>query len=318
MSPAPEDPALEGPADGGPAGGVRAGGVRAGGVRHGITILPERPWQEAAPLWAAAEEMGFSHAWTYDHLVWADLPDSPWFAAVPTLAAAAGVTSTIGLGTFVSSPNYRHPYTFARDVLTLDDVSGGRFLCGLGAGGDLDAGILGEDHTLGERVDRFHEFVPLLERLLREDRVDHVGAWYTTREARTLPGPIRHRVPLLVAANGPRSIRLAATVGDGWMTYGGQGDTLDEWFSHVGELVARFDDALAAAGRGPADRYLSLDSSPRFSLESVELYAELAGRAAELGFTDVVTHWPRPDGPYAGDVGVLEAVAAEVLIHPGP
>ncbi len=93
--------------------------------------------------------MGFSHAWTYDHLVWADLPDSPWFAAVPTLAAAAGVTSTIGLGTFVSSPNYRHPYTFARDVLTLDDVSGGRFLCGLGAGGDLDAGILGEDHTLG-------------------------------------------------------------------------------------------------------------------------------------------------------------------------
>ena len=111
-------------------------------------------------------------------------------AAVPTLAAAAGVTSTIVLGTFVSSPNYRHPYTFARDVLTLDDLSGGRFLCGLGTGGDLDARILGEDRTLKERVDRFHEFVPLLDRLLREDRVDHEGAWFTSRGARTLPGPV--------------------------------------------------------------------------------------------------------------------------------
>jgi alkanesulfonate monooxygenase SsuD/methylene tetrahydromethanopterin reductase-like flavin-dependent oxidoreductase (luciferase family) len=193
VSSARGDPAVEGRADVVLADDGRVGGVRAGGVRHGITILPERPWRDAAPLWAAAEEMGFSHAWTYDHLVWADLPDSPWFAAVPTLAAAAGVTSTIGLGTFVSSPNYRHPYTFTRDVLTLDDVSGGRFLCGLGAGGDLDAGILGEDHTLRERVDRFHEFVPLLDRLLREDRVDHVGAWYTARRARTLPGPVRDR-----------------------------------------------------------------------------------------------------------------------------
>ena len=284
-----------------------------GALRHGVTILPEMPWREAAPLWTAAEELGFSHAWTYDHLVWSGLPDSPWFAAVPTLAAAAGVTSTIGLGTFVSSPNYRHPYTFARDVLTLDDLTGGRFLCGLGTGGDLDARILGEDRTLKQRVDRFHEFVPLLDRLLREDHVDHDGDVYTSRDARTLPGPVRDRVPLLVAANGPRSVRLAATFGDGWITYGGQGDTLDDWFHHVGALVGRFDDALDAAGRGPVDRYLSLDSSPHFSLESAELYAEMAGRAAELGFTDVVTHWPRPDGPYAGELAVLEAVAADVV-----
>jgi alkanesulfonate monooxygenase SsuD/methylene tetrahydromethanopterin reductase-like flavin-dependent oxidoreductase (luciferase family) len=289
-----------------------------GELRHGITILPEHPWQVAAPMWSAAEELGFAHAWTYDHLVWGGLPDSPWFAAVPTLAAAAGVTSTIGLGTFVSSPNYRHPYTFARDVLTLDDLSGGRFLCGLGAGGDLDARILGEDRALKDRVDRFHEFVPLLDRLLQEDRVDHVGAWYTAREARTLPGPVRHRVPLLVAANGPRSIRLAATHGDGWITYGGKGDTLDDWFSHVRELTERFDEALETSGRGPLDRFLSLDSSPRFSLESVGLYDEMAGRAGELGFTDVVTHWPRPEGPYAGDVAVLEAVAAEVVRRQSP
>jgi hypothetical protein len=77
--------------------------------------------------------------------------------------------------------------------------------------------------------------------------------------------------------------------------------------------VGRFDDALASAGRGPVDRYLSLDSSPRFSLESVDLYADMTGRAAELGFTDVVTHWPRQEGPYAGDLAVLEAVAADVV-----
>jgi alkanesulfonate monooxygenase SsuD/methylene tetrahydromethanopterin reductase-like flavin-dependent oxidoreductase (luciferase family) len=282
-------------------------------MRHGITILPEHTWREAAPLWVAAEQMGFAHAWTYDHLVWGGLPDSPWFAAVPTLAAAAGVTSTIGLGTFVASPNYRHPYTFARDVLTLDDLSGGRFLCGLGTGGDLDSRILGEERPLKDRVDRFHEFVPLLDRLLREDQVSHDGRAYTTRDARTLPGPVRHRVPLLVAANGPRSIRLAAEHGDGWITYGGAGDTVEEWFEHVAGLVARFDEAVAAAGRGPLDRLLSLDSSPRFSLESVDLYTEMAGRAAELGFTDVVTHWPRPEGPYAGDEAVLEAVAAAVV-----
>ena len=282
-------------------------------LRHGVTILPELPWREAAPLWSAAEDLGFDHAWTYDHLVWGGLPDSPWFAAVPTLAAAAGVTSTIGLGTFVSSPNYRHPYTFLRDVLTLDDLTGGRFLCGLGTGGDLDARILGEERTLKERVDRFHEFVPLLDRLLREDRVDHVGPAYRTHDARTLPGPVRHRVPLIIAANGPRTVRLPATLGDGWITYGGRGDTLDTWFEHVGDLVHRFEEALATAGRDGVDRYLSLDSSPRFSLESAELYAEMAGRAAELGFTDVVTHWPRADGPYAGDVAVLESVAATVL-----
>ncbi len=286
-------------------------------LRHGVVILPEDPWREAAGRWRAAEQLGFDDAWTYDHLVWSGLPDSSWFAAVPTLAAAAGVTSTIGLGTFVSSPNYRHPYTFARDVLTLDDLTGGRFLCGVGTGGDLDARLLGADHTLRERVARFHEFVTLLDRLLREDHVDHEGTWYRTRDARTLPGPVRHRVPLLVAANGPRSIRLAASHGDGWVTYGAGGETLDAWFDGVGELARRYAQACADAGRDPGRTILSLDASPHFSLGSAALYAEMTGRAADLGFTDVVTHWPRPDGPYAGDEAVLEQVAAHVL-SPGP
>ena len=94
-------------------------------------------------MWRRAQELGFDHAWTYDHLVWGGLPDAPWFGTVPTLTAAAMVTSTIRLGTFVTSPNYRHPVTFMRDLLALDDISGGRLVCGIGAGGDIDSAILG-------------------------------------------------------------------------------------------------------------------------------------------------------------------------------
>ncbi len=289
-------------------------------MRHGLTILPEHSWRDAAPRWRAAEDMGFDHAWTYDHLVWSGLPDQPWFAAVPTLAAAATQTERIALGTFVSSPNYRHPYVFARDVLTLHDITGGRFICGLGTGGSLDAGILGETLSVRERVDRFTEFVRLLDRLLREDHVEHSGQWYRTADARTLPGPVRGavagHVPLVVAANGPRALRLAAAYGDGWVTTGCGGEDLDTWFRGVAALAARLGDALAQAGRADGfTRYLSLDASPRFALESASLYAEMAGRAGELGFTDVITHWPRPEGPYAGDVRVLEAVA-ETLRRP--
>jgi alkanesulfonate monooxygenase SsuD/methylene tetrahydromethanopterin reductase-like flavin-dependent oxidoreductase (luciferase family) len=286
---------------------------RAHGIRHGIVVVPELRWREASPRWSAAEQLGFDHAWTYDHLVWGGLPDSPVFAFAPTLALASTVTSTIGLGVFVASPNFRHPYVLARDAITLDDASGGRFLLGVGAGGDLDSGILGESRPLKERVDRFHEFTGLLDRLLRDDHVDHDGEFYATRDARTLPEPVRDRVPLVVAGNGPRSVALAARLGDAWATYGGKGDTVEAWFEHVAGLVTRFDDECARHDRGPLDRYLLLDASPRYALESVDLYAEMSGRAAELGFTDVVTHWPRPDGPYAGDVAVLEAVASTVL-----
>jgi alkanesulfonate monooxygenase SsuD/methylene tetrahydromethanopterin reductase-like flavin-dependent oxidoreductase (luciferase family) len=284
-------------------------------MRFGITILPEHHWVDAAPLWRGAEELGFDHAWTYDHLVWAGLPDAPWFGTTPTLTAAAMVTERIRLGTLVSSPNYRHPVTFLRDLLAVDDISGGRLICGLGTGGDLDSRLLGEEQSVRERVDRFHEFTELLDRLLREDHVDHEGEHYRAVDARTLPGPVqRPRIPFVIAANGPRSLRLAARHGQGWVTTGGGAETLEEWWTSVGRLSERFDDALAAEGREPGgcDRYLLLDSSPVFSLASADLFEEMTGRAAGLGFTDVITHWPRAEGVYAGDVRVLEDVASRL------
>jgi alkanesulfonate monooxygenase SsuD/methylene tetrahydromethanopterin reductase-like flavin-dependent oxidoreductase (luciferase family) len=283
-------------------------------MRFGITILPEHRWREAAPRWRRAEELGFDHAWTYDHLVWAGLPDSPWFGALPTLTAAATVTTRIQLGTFVSSPNYRHPYLFFRELMTVDDISGGRLLCGLGTGGDLDAGILGDDLALKERVDRFHEFVEVLGRLFREDHVDHAGAHYETRDARTLPGSLqRPRPPFVVAANGPRALGLAAAYGQGWVTYGRGGDTIEGWWAGIAELTGALNEAEARSTRAePLRRYLSLDGSPRFSLESSALFEDMVGRATGLGFTDVVTHWPRDEGPYAGSESVLDDVASRL------
>jgi len=294
-------------------------------MRFGLTILPEHRWADAAPMWRAAEDLGFDHAWTYDHLVWGGLQESPWFGTIPTLTAAAMVTSTIRLGTFVASPNYRHPVSFMRDLLALDDISRGRFICGIGAGGDIDNSILGEPAlTPRERFERLSEFTELLDRLLTQDHVCHVGAHFSAVDARTLPGPVQQpRIPFVMAANGPRSLRLAAQYGAGWVTTGPNVEFLDQWWAGLAELGTRLDEALATAGREPATvaRYLSLDSSPQFALDSVGTFEEMVGHAGQLGFTDVITHWPRPDGPYAGDVSVLENVASQVIsqfqsLHP--
>jgi alkanesulfonate monooxygenase SsuD/methylene tetrahydromethanopterin reductase-like flavin-dependent oxidoreductase (luciferase family) len=292
-------------------------------MRFGLTILPEHRWLDAAPMWRRAEELGFDHAWTYDHLVWAGLPDSPWYGTVPTLTAAAMVTSTIRLGTFVTSPNYRHPVSFMRDLLALDDISDGRMTCGIGAGGDLDNALLGGPFlTPGQRFDRLTEFTGLLDRLLTQDHVSHRGTYFSAVDARTGPGPLQQpRIPFVMAANGPRSLRLAVEYGAGWVTTGPNVDTMDQWWAALAELGGELDEALAAAGRDPAtlDRHLNLDSSPQFALASVGAFEEMAGRSAELGFTDVITHWPRPDGPYAGDVSVLESVASQVIpVYRGP
>ncbi|MGO4663329.1 LLM class flavin-dependent oxidoreductase [Terrabacter sp. 2TAF16] len=289
-------------------------------MRFGLAILPEHPWSEAEPMWRAAEQMGFDHAWTFDHVTWGGLPESPWFAAVPTLAAAAAVTERIGLGTFVSSPNNHHPVQFMREVLALDDISRGRFLLGIGTGGDLDSRIMGEDLALRDRVARFTEFTDLLDRLLRDDHVTVDGRYYAARDVRTLPGPVRggdtgNRVPLVIAANGPKSIGLAVERGDGWMTYGGTADTDDEWWELVAGHSRRVDTALEVAGRDAAGfgRYLNLDSAPTFSLSSAAAFEDAVGRAAALGFTDVITHWPRTTEPFHTTREVLDEVVADVI-----
>jgi alkanesulfonate monooxygenase SsuD/methylene tetrahydromethanopterin reductase-like flavin-dependent oxidoreductase (luciferase family) len=280
-------------------------------MRVGICILPELPWNQARERWRRAEEYRFSHAWTYDHLAWRDLADGPWFDAVATLTAAATVTSTIRLGPLVTSPNFRHPVHFAREVTALDDVSGGRLTLGIGAGAaapSFDALVLGRPPLRPRaRADRFAEFVELLDTLLRNDRTSWRGEHFEAVDARSTPGCVQQpRVPFVIAANGPRGIKLAERFGDGWITTGPQSDDLEEWWRSVAELSRRYE--------GAGDRYLMLDTAPRFSLSSASFFEEQLGRARELGFTDAITHWPRPSGWYAGDESVLDDVAP--LIRP--
>jgi alkanesulfonate monooxygenase SsuD/methylene tetrahydromethanopterin reductase-like flavin-dependent oxidoreductase (luciferase family) len=289
-------------------------------VRFGIIILADQRWRDSARRWRLAEDYGFDHAWTYDHLGWRSLVDGPWFDAIPTLTAAAMVTSRIALGTLVASPNFRHPVSFARQLTALDDISGGRIVLGLGAGAggaSFDTRVLGEPElSPGERVDRFAEFAELLDLLLRTDGVTWTGRYYRAAGARNLPGCVQQpRIPFVMAANGLRSIALAARLGDGWVTTGKPSDDVAGWWRSVGDALRRFEAALAAVGREPGavPKYLSLDAAGIYALSSVAYLTDAAGRAGDLGFTDVITHWPRPDGPYAGQESVLSAAAADLL-----
>ena len=294
------------------------------GVRHGIVILPQENWAAAARRWRQAEEYGFDHAWTYDHLSWRSLADQPWHATIPTLTAAATVTDRIGLGLFVASPNYRHPVPFAKELATLDDIAGGRVLVGVGSGGTgFDAHVLGQQElTPRERHDRFVEFVDALDVLLRFEEpgsggISFSGDWYIAQNARMVGTPSRRpRMPLLIAGNGPKAIRLAARQGEGWVTTGGSEEDREQWWSGVATLSRRFDDEYAASARSDdIARVLSIDTEWDYSLASAAAYEDCVGRAESLGFTDVVAHWPREAGIYAGKESVLDQIAG-MLANP--
>ncbi|BDZ53490.1 LLM class flavin-dependent oxidoreductase [Agromyces marinus] len=288
-------------------------------MRFGLVILPQYDRAETERRWRRAEELGFDHAWTYDHLSWRGLAGEPWHATVPTLTLAATVTERIRLGTFVASPNYRHPVPFAKDVATLDAISGGRLVLGLGSGGTgFDAHVLGiPPLSARERYERFREFTEALDVLLRFERgsgegISHRGAHYVADAARMVGEPAQApRMPFLMAANGPRAMRLAARYGSGWVTTGGEHEADAAWWADLADLAARVDEACAAEGRDPAgfDRVLSLDAESRYSMRSVDAFEDAVLRARELGFTDVIAHRPREHGLYAGDERVFEEIA---------
>lgn len=291
-------------------------------MRFGIVILPQDAWADARRKWVRAEQLGFDHAWTYDHLSWRSLADQSWHATIPTLTAAATVTERIRLGTFVSSPNYRHPVPFAKEVATVDDISGGRFILGIGSGGTgFDASVLGQDQlTPGQRHSRFAEFVTGLDVLLRHEcrskdagGISFGGDWFTAVGARMVGAPAQSpRIPFVIATNGPKGLDLVVEHGMGWVTTGPDGAVGEEWWTAVGDSNRRLTERALAAGRDPASimRHLSLDSGAQYSLASAAAFQDAVERASDLGFTDVISHWPRAEGIYAGSESVLDEVAA--------
>jgi alkanesulfonate monooxygenase SsuD/methylene tetrahydromethanopterin reductase-like flavin-dependent oxidoreductase (luciferase family) len=292
-------------------------------MRLSTVILPIHRWAEGRGVWRRAEELGFDAAYTYDHLSWrVPFRDGPWFGAVPTLTAAATATRNIRLGTLVTSPNFRHPVTLAKDLITLDEVSGGRITLGIGAGGSgFDATALGQEAwTPRERADRFAEFVPLLDRLLREDAVSYEGAFYSAHEVRTIPGCAqRPRLPFAVAATGPRGLRLAARYGQAWVTTGDpklfETGTPEQSLQAVREQVARLGAACAEIGRdaGELEKIMlsGFTPQPNRPLESLDAFVDIAGRHKDAGVTEIVVHWPIPDSDFAVDQKVFERIATQ-------
>ncbi|PJN21725.1 LLM class flavin-dependent oxidoreductase [Kitasatospora sp. CB02891] len=291
-------------------------------MRLSTVILPIHRWAEGQKIWRQAEELGFHAAYTYDHLSWRSFRESPWFGSVPTLTAAACVTERIRLGTLVTSPNFRHPVTLAKELITLDDVSGGRVTLGIGAGGTgFDATALGQEAwSPKERADRFGEFLPLLDELLREDATTRDGAYYSAVEARNIPGCVQTpRVPFYVAAAGPRGMRLAAEYGRGWVTYGDPKGPAEVPVEQAPAVIAGQLAKLAAAceqrGRdvGELEKVLLQGSTAERPLQSVDAFVDWAGTYQELGITELVVHWPVPDSIFANDLAVFERIATEGL-----
>ncbi|GAA3373164.1 LLM class flavin-dependent oxidoreductase [Streptomyces sannanensis] len=295
-------------------------------MRLSTVILPVRRWNKGGcDEWLRAERLGFHTAYTYDHLSWKTFRDGPWFGAVPTLTAAAAATERIRLGTLVTSPNFRHPVTLAKELITLDDVSGGRITLGIGAGGNgFDATTLlkaGEEAwTPRERADRFAEFVPLLDRLLTEDAVTHDGTFYAANGARTIPGCVqRPRLPFAIAATGPRGMKLAAHHGQAWVTTGDpklwETGTPDQSLEALRGQMEKLGDACEAVGRDvdELDKILLTGFTPDRPLASFDAFVDFAGKHFALGFTEIVIHTPIPDSLFAADNEVFERIASEGL-----
>jgi alkanesulfonate monooxygenase SsuD/methylene tetrahydromethanopterin reductase-like flavin-dependent oxidoreductase (luciferase family) len=287
-------------------------------MRFGTCIFPDARWAEARERWVAAEQLGFEHAWVYDHLTWRMFRDDTWYGMVPTLTAAAEATSTIRLGPLVSSPNFRHPVPFAKDLATLDDVAGGRLELGFGAGGvGWDATAMGQEAwSRKERTERFEESVELLHLLLSQPATTWRGQWYAAEEARVIPPSVQEpRIPFAIAATGPRGLHLTARFAQTWVTFGPmdvEGElTIDEAVVALRRQGDALEAACAEVGRDHAEvaRLVLLGPElPPHGIPSLGEWDELVGRYAEAGITDLVIHWPRPDGIHAGDRTAFEAL----------
>jgi probable F420-dependent oxidoreductase len=209
-------------------------------------------YREIRALAIQAEAAGFDSIWIYDHLLFrsAESTKGQW-ECFTVLAALAEATERVELGTLVACTAFRNPAMLAKIASTLDEVSGGRFTLGIGAGwneAEFRAFGLPYDH----RVDRFAEAVHIIASLLRDGHVDVVGTYAEARDCELLPhGPRQGHLPLLVGASGPRMLRLAAQYADCINT----GYDIDDPEQKQRRVI---DAACADVGRDPATLLMSL------------------------------------------------------------
>ncbi len=206
------------------------------------------PYAETRAFAQQAEEAGCDSIWIYDHLLYREpgQPTQGVWEAWTVFAALAEATTRVELGTLVLCIPFRNPAILAKMAVTLDAVSGGRVILGLGAGWhqpEFDAFGIPFDH----KVDRFEEALQIIVPLLREGRVSFQGAHYSAIDCEIVPrGPRPDGPPILIAGHGPRMLRLTARYADSWNT---------AWYGRVegiAERRATIEAACREEGRDPA------------------------------------------------------------------
>lgn len=224
------------------------------GVRVGLQ-LPEVErrvdWTELIAMARTAEAVGFDSLWLGDHLLYT-LPGGvvrgPW-EVWTSLAALAAVTERVELGPLVASVGFHAPAMLAKQAATVDAISGGRLIVGLGAGwNEREYRAFG--FPFDRRVDRFAEAFTIVRTLLREGRIDHDGVHYRLEDCVLDPPPARPGgPPLLLGSIGPRMLAIGLPHVDAW----------NVWWMDYGNTVAGFvgirervEEACAQAGRDPA------------------------------------------------------------------
>ena len=216
---------------------------------------PERTtarWPDLRRMALLAEEIGFDTLWVADELLWRGGDGEPHRGAwdgVSMAGAAAAVTTRIKVGTWVLSALHRNPGIIAKTAETLDEISGGRFVFGLGAGHEWP----GQARFFGLPEDRifarFEEALQVIVPLLRRGYADFEGEFHAARDLPQQPvGPRPNAIPLLIGGNGPKGQRHAALHADTWSGYA-------EERAHVDELAPRLaslDAICEELGRDPA------------------------------------------------------------------
>jgi len=204
------------------------------------------PWSEVRAFALAAEDRGFDSVWMWDHFFHRTEDGSvegmhePW----TILSAIAAVTDRVELGTLVMCTSFRSPGLLAKMAATLDEVSGGRLILGIGAGW-FDPEYEAFGFPVDRRVARFEESLRIVRSLLDGETLTFAGNFHRLEGAVLAPVPTR-RIPVLVAGDGPRMLRLTARHADAWNV---------AWYGHPDDglraMFATFDEVLEAEGRDP-------------------------------------------------------------------
>ena len=210
------------------------------------------PWPELLSMARAAEDAGFDSVWVGDHLLY-DLPGGetrgPW-EAWTSLAAIAVATQRVEIGPLVASTSFHAPAMLAKQAATVDAISGGRLIVGLGAGwNEREYRAFGFPYD--HRVSRFEEAFTVIRTLLREGRVDFDGAYYRVEDCVLDPAPVRSGgPPLMLGSIGARMLRIGLPHVDAWNVWWSDYGNTPEGFAAVKQRVDR---AAADAGRRPGD-----------------------------------------------------------------